>query len=437
MANVSDISLKRIAILIAVKNPGQDLDVTLASLSTQTSQLFNVYLFNGGDKYEVNQSVSSSNVELSVFKTWEDTGLANAWNRGLLEVKEDWVILLNAGDLLHCNFIYAVNELLSKITKDTVLIADVAMFDNGQILKIIKAQKPNIKSFRRGSVGFAHPGMVVHKHTYSMVGSYNEKLKIAFDSEWILRAWVCGVQFERHSGLVYMEKGGMSDKYFGIAIHEFFNSVLEITNSVSSSYCKFAPVLFKQLRPLLKIHRNYARPLLRNFKHHSISLLNFILCVIPISKLRRAYLRLLGFTIGKNVSIGYGFKFYNLGNVIIGDNVVINRNVLIDNRAEVVIEDNVNIARDVTVFTAGHDIDSPFLELKRGGVTLKRNVFIFSKSIIMPGVVIGENSIVFPGSIVTRSVQSNIVVSGSPAKFLKAIAIERLYINDYDFPSAM
>lgn len=59
-----------------------------------------------------------------------------------------------------------------------------------------------------------------------------------------------------------------------------------------------------------------------------------------------------------------------------------------------------------------------------GKVVVKDFVYIGNNSLIMPGVTIGENSIVAAGSVVTKSVPPNMVVAGNPAKIVCSV-------NDY------
>ena len=54
-------------------------------------------------------------------------------------------------------------------------------------------------------------------------------------------------------------------------------------------------------------------------------------------------------------------------------------------------------------------------------VQIRNNAFIGIGSIIMPGVVVGENSVVAAGAVVTRSVEPNTIVGGSPARFIKQV----------------
>ena len=48
-------------------------------------------------------------------------------------------------------------------------------------------------------------------------------------------------------------------------------------------------------------------------------------------------------------------------------------------------------------------------------------VYIGNNSLIMPGVTIGDNVLVAAGSVVTKSVPSNVVVGGNPAKYICSI----------------
>ncbi|OMJ13234.1 putative acetyltransferase [Smittium culicis] len=49
------------------------------------------------------------------------------------------------------------------------------------------------------------------------------------------------------------------------------------------------------------------------------------------------------------------------------------------------------------------------------------NVWIGGGSIILPGITIGNNSVIAAGSVVTKDVPENVVVAGNPAKFMKKI----------------
>lgn len=56
-----------------------------------------------------------------------------------------------------------------------------------------------------------------------------------------------------------------------------------------------------------------------------------------------------------------------------------------------------------------------------GRVVIGNYVYIGNNSLIMPGVIIGDNVLVAAGSVVTKSIPSNLVVGGNPAKVICTI----------------
>lgn len=53
-------------------------------------------------------------------------------------------------------------------------------------------------------------------------------------------------------------------------------------------------------------------------------------------------------------------------------------------------------------------------------IRIGKNCFIGANSIIMPGVEIGDSVIVGSGAVVTKSVVSNVIVAGNPAKIIRS-----------------
>ena len=84
-------------------------------------------------------------------------------------------------------------------------------------------------------------------------------------------------------------------------------------------------------------------------------------------------------------------------------------------RNGVVIEDFVQVGSHCSIYSES-TIDN-----KKGKVILKKNCKIGSHSLIMPGVIIGENSIIGAFSFVNKDVPDNVVAFGIPAKVVKKI----------------
>ena len=84
----------------------------------------------------------------------------------------------------------------------------------------------------------------------------------------------------------------------------------------------------------------------------------------------------------------------------------------------ITIGDNVTLAPRVHILA--HDASTrKFINYTRlGKVNIGNNVFIGASSTIMPGITIGDNVVIGVGSIVTKNIDSNVVVAGNPAKFI-------------------
>jgi acetyltransferase-like isoleucine patch superfamily enzyme len=81
----------------------------------------------------------------------------------------------------------------------------------------------------------------------------------------------------------------------------------------------------------------------------------------------------------------------------------------------VTIEDYVEIGSHCSIYSIS-TIDN-----KQGQVLLKRNCKIGSHSIVMPGVTVGENSIIGAFSFVNSDIPDNVIAVGVPAKVIRQL----------------
>jgi len=68
-------------------------------------------------------------------------------------------------------------------------------------------------------------------------------------------------------------------------------------------------------------------------------------------------------------------------------------------------------------------------------ITIKNGAWIGANVVIMPGVTIGENSVIGAGSVVTKDIPDNVVAFGTPCKVYREINEhdEEYYFRDYRF----
>ena len=107
-----------------------------------------------------------------------------------------------------------------------------------------------------------------------------------------------------------------------------------------------------------------------------------------------------------------------------GNNVYCNFNLTLVDDTHIYVGDNVLFAPNVIVATAGHPLDA---DLRRKAyqynmpVHIGNNCWIGAGAKIMPGVTIGDNTVIGAGSVVTKDIPSNVLAYGVPCRVVREI----------------
>lgn len=110
--------------------------------------------------------------------------------------------------------------------------------------------------------------------------------------------------------------------------------------------------------------------------------------------------------------------------VFFGNNVYANFSLTLVDDSNIFVGDGTMFGPNVTVATAGHPIDP---ELRAQGyqynadVHIGKNVWIGAGAVILPGVSVGDNSVIGGGSVVTKDIPPNVVAVGNPCRVLREI----------------
>jgi acetyltransferase-like isoleucine patch superfamily enzyme len=123
-----------------------------------------------------------------------------------------------------------------------------------------------------------------------------------------------------------------------------------------------------------------------------------------------------GNEIGDEVSIGTN-AVLEFGNKL-GDRVRIHSGCFLE---LVTIGDDVFVGPNVVFTDDPHPMNCPRYEECKGGATVRRLARIGANSTILPGVEIGEGSLIGAGSVVVHDVPAGAVVAGSPARVIKMV----------------
>lgn len=107
-----------------------------------------------------------------------------------------------------------------------------------------------------------------------------------------------------------------------------------------------------------------------------------------------------------------------------GNGVYANFSLTLVDDTHIYVGDKTMLGPNVTIATAGHPID-PKLRSKayqyNMPVHIGKNCWLGAGVLVMPGVTIGDNSVIGAGSIVTKDIPANVVAVGNPCKVLREI----------------
>lgn len=151
-----------------------------------------------------------------------------------------------------------------------------------------------------------------------------------------------------------------------------------------------------------------------------------VLCFLRVALLKSC------FSIGRKLVIGCHVHFTRQhrmydGKLRIGDFCTIGNSVSIDFSGDVIIENNVTISAGAIIMSHKHDI----IKMAKGDhsrnntsaclTQIKYGAWIGTNAIVLPGVTIGEGSVVGAGAVVTKDVAPFTFVGGNPAQYIKSI----------------
>ena len=129
--------------------------------------------------------------------------------------------------------------------------------------------------------------------------------------------------------------------------------------------------------------------------------------------------------IGENCYVESPF-YANWGghHVHFGKNIYSNFGLTLVDDTHIYVGDNTMFGPNVIIATAGHPIDA---ELRAKGlqynmpVRIGRNCWLGAGVIVMPGVTIGDNTVIGAGSVVTKDIPSGVVAVGNPCRVMREV----------------
>lgn len=139
-------------------------------------------------------------------------------------------------------------------------------------------------------------------------------------------------------------------------------------------------------------------------------------------ELRALFSRLIGEEIDGDFRLFPPFYTDFGRNIRLGRRVFINSGCCFQDQGGIFIGDDCLIGHQVVIATLNHDLAPAHRgSMRPSPVRIGNNVWIGAHATLLPGVNVGNNSVIAAGAVVSRDVPANTVVAGVPAKIIRTI----------------
>jgi glycosyltransferase involved in cell wall biosynthesis len=234
----------KVSIITAVYNGAQTIAATLDSVARQDHADIEHIVIDGASSDATLEIIRAHRPAVARVISEPDTGVYDAFNKGLRAASGEAIAYLNCGDTYSSSA--SVSTMVSELSRGETqaVFGDVWIvdaMDSSRIVRRYSSRRFTPQRMRWGIMP-AHPTLLLRRGVYQAAGEYDPQFKIAGDYEYCLRVFVLRATPYRYisEALVRMPAGGLSNRGW--------RSKLQITREMRSACAKHAvPTNFAML----------------------------------------------------------------------------------------------------------------------------------------------------------------------------------------------
>lgn len=166
------------SIITPVLNDKVGLERTLKSISLQSYKNYESIVIDGGST-DGTIDIIKSNLIIKKWISEPDEGIFDAWNKGILISKGEYILILNAGDIYYKDMLHVIKQKIKEHPKKIICCDTKIVTQSGKEIGIFKA---NPKLLSRG-MHIPHNWCAVPKVFYVELGLY-KNLLYSMDFDW-------------------------------------------------------------------------------------------------------------------------------------------------------------------------------------------------------------------------------------------------------------
>jgi glycosyltransferase involved in cell wall biosynthesis len=269
------IQYPKISIVVAVKDGEKTLQRCFNSIREQTYRKIELVVIDGRSS---DQTLRIIKENLDIIKYWtsvKDSGIYEAWNKGLRHCSGDWLYFLGADDFFWDeNVLNQSANYLSTLPADKLIAyGKVFLIDfDGSTLHPIGKPWESVSKLFMEMMSLPHQGIFHRAELFKIFGNFNESFRMAGDYELLLRYLKSNKPiFFPNLIVAGMQLGGISNnpKNLMIVMSEF-RKARKINGISGFSFLWFYAILKVYARILLLslIGQNRLMTAVKFFKHN-------------------------------------------------------------------------------------------------------------------------------------------------------------------------
>lgn len=164
-------------------------------------------------------------------------------------------------------------------------------------------------------------------------------------------------------------------------------------------------------------------PILIDRRNRATELTNALNAAPKAEQRAQLFQELIG-SAGNDPDVNPNFRCEFGDNIHVGDHFYANYDCVMLDGAPITIGDNVLFGPKVGLYTSNHLFDAT--ERKLGGciakpITVGNRCWLAANVTVLPGVTIGDDTIIGAGSVVTHDIPANVIAAGNPCQVLRPI----------------
>jgi glycosyltransferase involved in cell wall biosynthesis len=179
-----------LTVIVAVYNGAQTLQQCIDSVAGQTYDSKELIIIDGGSRDGTVDLLKANSAKIGYWISEPDDGIYNAWNKGLLQAKGEWICFLGADDYFWNEGVlermaaeFATVSATIRVVYSQIMLLTM----NDQTLYPIGGPWSDVKERFRHLMCIPHQGVMHRRSLFEKNGLFDESFRIAGDYELLLR----------------------------------------------------------------------------------------------------------------------------------------------------------------------------------------------------------------------------------------------------------